>query len=48
MFGLRILYNGITEGFRATRLEVLSCAGLMTFLSPNALLLVVDHLGRKA
>jgi hypothetical protein len=39
-FALWILYNGVNEGFRGTRLEVVSYIGLIALLVLNALLLV--------
>ena len=40
LFVLWILYNGIGEGFRGTRLEVASYIGLVVLLVLNALLLI--------
>ncbi len=38
LFVLWILYNGIGEGFRATRPEIASCIGLIVLLVLNSLL----------
>jgi hypothetical protein len=42
-FVLWILYNGVNEGFKGTRLEIISYIGLMALLLLNAVLL----LGRR-
>jgi hypothetical protein len=43
LFVLWILYNGMNEGFRGTRPEVISYIGLVLLLVLNSLLLI----GRK-
>jgi hypothetical protein len=43
LFVLWILYNGMNEGFRGTRPEVISYIGLVLLLVFNSLLLI----GRK-
>jgi len=40
LFVLWILYNGMNEGFRGTRLEVVSYIGLIALLVLNAVLLI--------
>ena len=39
VFVLWILYNGISEGFKGTRLEVLSYVGLVVLLLLNVFLI---------
>jgi hypothetical protein len=43
LFVLWILFNGINEGFKGTRVEKVSYITLMGLLSVNAFLLICNH-----
>ena len=45
LFVLWILYNGISEGFRGTRVEQFSYLALMGLLAANAILLIRKRKG---
>jgi hypothetical protein len=47
LFVLWILYNGISEGFRGTRHEVLSYIGLIVLLVLNSLFLIGRQIGTE-